>query len=156
MNSLIEEELPGNYMLRDDLMDMLSDQELAYKLPGDNPTLGELCVEMGAIQQVYTHSFRTLELDWNYRGSVPEAANSVESLKAWYKTLDAELIEVLSGLSEEDIHTKEIDRGYGFLASPYNQFQGYREAILVFYAKAVVYLRGMQKPISNEWKMWVG
>ena len=43
MNSLIEEELPGNQDLRDKLMEMLSDQELAYKLPGNNPTVGELC-----------------------------------------------------------------------------------------------------------------
>jgi hypothetical protein len=156
MNSIIENELPGNQILRDDLMTMLSDDDLAYKLPGDNPTLGELCVELGQTQQIYSHSFRTLELDWGYRGSMPEVPNSVASIKAWYETLDAELHEALSGLTEEGIHNREIDRGYGFIASPHIQFEVYREAVLVFYAKAVVYLRALQKPISEEWKRWVG
>ena len=156
MNSLIEEELPGNQDLRDQLMNMLSDQELAYKLPGNNPTLGELCEEMGQIQQVYTHSFRTFRHDWAYRDSKPETPNSVASLKDWYKNLDAQLVEALSGLSEADVHTKSIDRGHGFTPSPYVQFQIYREAILIFYAKASVYLKALEKPYSDEWKRWVG
>lgn len=156
MNSLIEEELPGNLDLRDKLLDMLTDQELAYKLPGNNPTLGELCEEMGQIQQVYTQSFKTLRHDWDYRYVKPETPNSVASLKDWFKKLDAELVEALSGLSEEDIHTKQIDRGHGFTPSPFVQFQIYREAILIFYAKASVYLKALEKPYSEEWKRWVG
>lgn len=156
MNSLIQEELPGNQDLRDQLMDMLSDQELAYKLPGNNPTLGELCEEMGQIQQVYTHSFKTLRHDWAYSDSQPETPNSVASLKAWYAKLDTQLVEALSGLSEADVHDKRIDRGHGFTPSPYVQFQIYREAILIFYAKASVYLKALEKPYSDEWKRWVG
>jgi hypothetical protein len=156
MNSLIEEELPGNQDLRDQLMDMLSDQELAYKLPGNNPTVGELCEEMGQIQQVYTHSFKTFRHDWAYRDSKPETPNSVASLKVWYKKLDAQLIEALNGLSEADVHTKQIDRGHGSTPSAYVQFQMYREAILIFYAKASVYLKALEKPYSDEWKRWVG
>ncbi len=156
MNSLIEEELPGNQDLRDQLMDMLSDADLAYKLPGNNPTLGELCEEMGQIQQVYTHSFKTFRQDWNYPASMPETRNSVASLKVWYKKLDAELVEALSGLSEVDVHAKQIDRGNGSTPSPYVQFQIYREAILIFYAKASMYLKALEKPYSDEWKRWVG
>jgi uncharacterized damage-inducible protein DinB len=156
MNSLIQEELPGNQDLRDQLLDMLSDEELAYKLPGNNPTLGELCEEMGQIQQVYTHSFKTLTHDWAYRDSKLETPNSVASLKVWYKKLDAELVEALSGLSEADVHNKQIDRGNGSTPSPYIQFQIYREAILIFYAKASVYLKALEKPYSDEWKGWVG
>lgn len=156
MNSLIEEELPGNQDLRDQLMGMISDQDLAYKLPGANPTLGELCEELGYIQQAYTHSFKTLKLDWTYRDSQPDAANSVASLDAWFKKLDAELIEALSGLSEDDIHNQQIDRGHGFIASPQVQFQIFREALLVFYAKASVYLKALEKPYPEQWKAWVG
>jgi hypothetical protein len=47
MNSLLEDELPGTHNLRDQLLGMITDQDLAYKLPGDNPTLGDLCKEMG-------------------------------------------------------------------------------------------------------------
>lgn len=156
MNSILENELPGNQDLRDQLMEMISDQDLAYKLPGTNPTLGELCEEMGHTQQVYIHSFKTLTLDWAYRDSQPEARNSVASLKAWYTKLDAELVEALSGLSEDDVHNKQIDRGHGFMASPYVQFQVYREALLIFYAKASMYLKALEKPYPDQWKMWVG
>lgn len=156
MNSLIEEELPGNQALRDQLMDMLSDHDLAYKLPGNNLTLGELCEEMGQIQQIYTQSFKTFRHDWAYRASKPETPNSVASLKDWYKKLDAELVEALSGLSEADVHDRQIDRGHGFTPSPYVQFQIFREAILIFYAKASIYLKALEKPYSEEWKRWVG
>ncbi len=156
MNSLIEEELPGNQELRDQLLDMISDGELAYKLPGNNPTLGELCEEMGQIQQVYTHSFKTFKHDWEYRDSSPETPNSTASLKAWFKNLDAQLVEALSGLSEADVHAKQIDRGHGFTPSAHVQFQIYREAVLIFYAKASIYLKALQKPYPDEWKRWVG
>ena len=156
MNSLIAEELPGNLDLRHQLLDMISDADLTYKLPGNNPTLGELCEDMGVIQQVYTHSFKTLTLDWAYRASRPETSNSVESLKTWYKTLDAEFEAALNAFSEEEVQSKHIDRGHGFLASVSVQFQIYREAILIFYAKASVYLKALEKPYPDEWKAWVG
>jgi hypothetical protein len=156
MNSLIQEELPGNQELRDELLEMLSDQELAYKLPGNNPTLGELCAEMGYIQQVYTHSFKTLKHDWTYRESAPAIPYQVANLKVWFQKLDAQLVEAISGLSEADVHALQIDRGHGFTSSPYVQFQIYREAILIFYAKASVYLKALEKPYSDEWKRWVG
>ena len=156
MNSLIKEELPGNQELRDQLLSMLSDAELAYKLPGNNPTLGELCAEMGYIQQAYTQSFKSLQHDWSYRDSEPETPDSVSSLKTWFKKLDTQLVEALSSLSEDDIHTKQIDRGQGFILSPHVQFQIFREAILIFYAKASLYLKALEKPYSDEWKRWVG
>lgn len=156
MNSLIEEELPGNFDLRDKLLDMLTDHDLTYKLPGNNPTFGELCEEMGHIQQVYAQSFKTFKHDWDYRYVKPETPNSVTSLKDWFKTLDAELVEALSTLSEADVHTRQIDRGHGFTPSAFVQFQIYREALLIFYAKASVYLKALEKPYSDEWRRWVG
>jgi hypothetical protein len=156
MNSLIEHELPGTHNLRDQLMGMISDQDLAYKLPGSNPTLGELCEEMGHIQQVYIQSFKTFKQDWGYRDSQVEATNSVASLSAWYQKLDAELVEALSGLSEDDVHNKQIDRGHRFTPSPYVQFLIYHEALLIFYAKASAYLKALEKPYPDEWKVGIG
>ena len=156
MNSLIEQELPGTQELRDQLMDMISDHDLTYKLPGHNPTFGELCEEMGQIQQVYIHSFKTFQQDWGYRASQLEATNRVASLKAWYKKLDAELYEALNELSEDDVHNKQIDRGDELTVSPYVQFQVYREALLIFYAKASVYLKALEKHLTDQWKGWIG
>ena len=45
--------------MRDHLLTVVSDADLAYKPPGQNPTLGELLVQMGDIEGIYTHSFET-------------------------------------------------------------------------------------------------
>ncbi len=156
MNTIINDELPGNHDLRDQFFDMINDHDLSYKLPGHNPTLGELCDELGQIQQVYTHSFRTFTLDWAYRDSKPDSINSVASFNAWFAALDADMYAALSVLSEADVQKPQIDRGHGFIASPFVQFQVYREALLIFYAKASVYLRALEKPINDQWKAWVG
>jgi hypothetical protein len=156
MNSLVEDEFPGTHNLRDQLMGMITDQDLAYKLPGSNPTLGELCEEMGHVQQVYIQSFKTFKQDWGYRDSDLEATNSVASLTSWYKKLDAELVDALGSLSEDDIQNKQIDRGHGFTPSPYIQFLIYHEAVLIFCAKASAYLKALEKPYPNEWKVGIG
>jgi uncharacterized damage-inducible protein DinB len=160
MNSIIEQEFeegyPGIATLRDQLMEILSDEDLAYKLPGHNPTLGELCEELGYHQQIYVHSFKTFKQEWDYRASEPTAPNSVASLQAWYKKMDAELYEALSALSEADIHHKQIDRGHGFTPSPFIQFQIYHEAHLIFYAKVSVYLKALEKQLTDDWKIGIG
>jgi uncharacterized damage-inducible protein DinB len=156
MNSLVEDEFPGTHNLRDQLMGLISDQDLTYKLPGSNPTLGELCEEMGHIQQVYIRSFKTFKQDWEYRDAQVETPNSVAGLTAWYKKLDAEMVEALSGLSEDDIHNKQIDRGQGFTPSPYVQFLIYHEAVLIFCAKASAYVKALEKPYSDQWKVGIG
>lgn len=156
MNSIIEDELPGQQIPRDLLMDMITDQDLAYKLPGYNTTLGELCEEIGHTQQIYTLSFRTFKQDWAYRGSKPEFTNSVASLKAWYKQLDAELYQSLSGLSEDDVQNKQIDRGQGFMPSPFVQFQIYREAMYILFGKASIYLKALEKSVPDQWQSWIG
>ncbi|NDJ78776.1 MAG: hypothetical protein GYB65_21205 [Chloroflexi bacterium] len=158
MNSLIEEEFPlhESQSLRYDLMAALTDRDLAYQLPGDNPTLGELCQEMGELEHSYIESFKTLKFDWPNRSTEPEMATSVDRLTAWYRTLDDEFEAVVGAFSEDDLHHKEIDRGDGVVVSAYTQFQIYREAIMMFYAKASVYLKALQKPVNDQWRAWVG
>ena len=107
MNSLIESEFPlrDTQSLRVDLMDMLTDVDLAYRLPGDNPTLGELCREIGETEHAYIQSFRTFDFDLSYRHPEPEIASSVERLKKWFAALDDEFEGVIRGFSEEELHS---------------------------------------------------
>jgi hypothetical protein len=64
MNSLIKNEFPlhETQSVRYDLMKTLTDSDLAYKLPGDNPTLGELCrktsVYLKALQKSVNDQWR--------------------------------------------------------------------------------------------------
>ncbi len=160
MNRIIEQEFEGQFpgiaFLRNQLMDVLSDEDLAYKLPGQNPMLGALCEELGYTQQVYIHSFKTFKQDWEYRDSHPIIPDSVENLKAWFKMLDAELYDAVNAFSEEEVQTKQIDRGYGFTPPVYVQFQIYHEAYLIFYAKVSVYLKALEKQVSDEWTIGIG
>ena len=158
MNSLIESEFPlhETQSLRYDLMQTLTDSDLAYKLPGDNPTLGELCREFGEVEYSYIQSFKTFKHDWSYRTSEPELATSVARLQAWYRTLDNEFETVVRGFSEDDLHHKQIDRGHGFTPSLAVQFQIYHEALLMFYAKASVYLKALQKSVNDQWQAGIG
>ncbi len=158
MNSLIENEFPlhATQSERYDLMQTLTDSDLAYKLPGDNPTLGELCREMGEVEYNYIQSFKTFKHDVSYRAAEPKLATSVARLQAWYTALDDEFESVMSGFSEDDLHHKQIDRGHGFTPSLFVQFQIYREALLMFYAKASVYLKALQKYVNDQWQMAIG
>jgi hypothetical protein len=158
MNSLIESEFPlhQTQRLRYDLLQSLTDSDLAYKLPGDNPTLGALCREMGEVEYSYIQSFKTFKHDWSYRTPEPELATSVARLQAWYTRLDTEFETIVRGFSEDDLRHKQIDRGHGFRPSLYVQFQIYHEALLMFYAKASVYLKALQKSVNDQWQAGIG
>ena len=158
MNSLIESEfsLHKTQIERYDLLQTLTDSDLAYKLPGDNPTLGELCREIGEVEYSYIESFKTFKHDRSYRTAEPKLATSVARLQAWYIALDNEFETVLRGFSEDDLHNKQIAREHGFTPSPYVQFQIYREALLMFYAKASVYLKALQKYVNDQWQAGIG
>jgi hypothetical protein len=129
---------------------------LADKRPGDNPTVGELCREFGDVEYCYIQSFKTFKLDWSYRHPDPEVAVSVARLQEWYRALDNEFEAVVREFSEDDLHHKQIDRGHDFTPSAFVQFQIYREALLIFYAKASVYLKALRKAVNDEWQAGIG
>ena len=158
MNSLLQNEFPLHeaQVERYDLIGALTDSDLAYKLPGDNPTLGELCLEIGEVEHNYIQSFKTFKHEPSYRNTEPDLATSVARLQAWYRTLDQEFETVMRGFSEDDLHHKQIDRGNGFTPSLYVQFEIYREALLMFYAKASVYLKALQKRVNDRWHTGIG
>jgi uncharacterized damage-inducible protein DinB len=157
MNSLMthgSEVLQATQAIRGQLMAVLSDADLAYKLPGKNPTLGEVCVGIGQTQQIYIDSFQTFQINWTPKPVDPALYGSVERLNAWYAELDQILNSTLANLSEEDVQNKIIDRG--FPATLTMQMHVYREALLIFYAKAIVYLNALGKPISEQAYYWIG
>jgi hypothetical protein len=140
--------------IRAELMDAVTDADLAYKLPGDNPTLGALCREMGQVEHTYTGSFRTLKHDWTYPAVDPGMETSVAQLKAWYATLDADLENTLLAYKDRDIQSLVVDRGWPM---PFGgQFHTYREALLIFYGKATCYLRALGKPLPEQMRGWIG
>jgi hypothetical protein len=158
MNTLLREEfdiLHGTQSLRTQIMDLLSNDDLAYRLPGDNVSLGELCREIGEVEQAYLDSFKMFKQDFSYRNSEPGLPGDVDRLKAWFKRLDAELDEALYALSDEDFQGRMIDRG-GFQVPPRVQVHIYVQALLIFYGKATLYLRALKKPLPKDVQAWIG
>ncbi|HYO87036.1 MAG TPA: DinB family protein [Candidatus Limnocylindrales bacterium] len=157
MNTLLTEfgdNLRELHQLQKDLLAQLDDNNLALSLPGNNPTLGEVLREMGEWQRRYIESFRTFRQDYSLRQSPPNVATSVEALKVWYAELETELIEAVGALTEEDLQ-KPVDRG-GFTPSASTQFHIYREMLLIYYGRLDVYVRALDRTISDQWRMWVG
>ncbi len=140
--------------IRTELMNAVTDADLAYRLPGNNPTLGAICREMGQVEQAYIEGFRTLKHRFSYPAVDPALETSVAALKAWYEILDAELESVLQSYADRDIQSIMIDRSWEV---PFGtQFHIYREALLIFYAKATCYLRALGKPLPEQMHSWIG
>ena len=156
MNNLFEEEIRGHHSMRDLLLTVVSDADLSYKMPGWNPTLGELLIEMGDLQGVYTHSFATLTFDWAHRQLPPPAPVTVSSLKDWFAVQDDAMAAALGRFSDEELRVNAIDRGNGFVASPFVQHQVYREAVYIFYGKLSVYLKALERDAGQDWAGWIG
>lgn len=156
MNSLFDEEIRGHHSMRDHLLTVISDADLDYKMPGQNPTLGGLLVEMGDLQGVYTQSFETSTLDWTQRQLRPPTPITIGNLKAWFDAQDDAMKRALDRFTEAEIQIDRIDRGSGFIASPFVQHQVYREAVYIFYGKLSVYLKALERDAGDRWAAWVG
>ncbi len=140
--------------LRDELMNILTDEDLAFSPGGGNPTLGELCRELGETEYAYARSYASFTIDFSYRADDEQLARSVERLKAWYAQLDSELQAALEALSDDDVAGKEMDRG-GFRVPLPISLDIYREALLIFYGKVDVYAKAMGKPLTQMWRDWI-
>lgn len=149
-----QEVLSATQELRGQLLAVLTDADLGFRPADGCLTLGELCREVGEVQHAYIDSFRTLRNDFSYRHD-PAVSGSVERLTAWYEQLDRELAAVLEGLEEADL-ARSVDRGDGFTPPVTTQFDIYREALLIFYAKAHVYLKALGKRVTGPWQWWIG
>ena len=140
--------------LRTQLLESLTDADLGFALPG-NPPLGDLCRDIGDTERAYIDSFRTRRLLWDTRNEEPGLDRSVERLQAWYAGMDAELEAALAAIPADEFRTGRIDRGEGFMMPIGSQFHTYREAILIFCAKADVYLRAMGNHRGEQWEDWI-
>ena len=156
MNTLFDEELRGHHRLRDQLLAAVSDADLDYRLPGRNPSLGQLLVEMGEVQGVYTHAFETFTLDWTHRRIPPPDHLTIVGRQPWFDANDAALDTAMSRSTDEVLRSDRVDRGGGFIASPFVQYEIFREAIYIFYGKLSVYLKALGIDAGEEWATGIG
>ena len=141
--------------LRTWLLEQLSDEDLAFALPG-NPPLGDLCVAIGDTERSYADAYRTRRLVWSRTEGDAGLGRSVARLQAWYAELDADLLAAIAAIPDDEFASGTVVRGDGFEMPLGGHFHTYREALIIFCGHADVYLRAMGKPRSEHWEDWIG
>ena len=157
MNSIMQDYYPTfeQYQAaRNQLMDLLNGDDLGFHLE-QNPTLGELCKEMGETQYCYLQSFKTLKLTFDYSNEETGLSTNINKLKSWFAEMDADLKSTLEALSQDSIDSQRIDRGSWEVPVQVN-LTIYTEALLIFYGKVWVYLNAMGKKKPQQWVEWIG
>ena len=140
--------------MRSQLLDLLSDADLAFHPGGQNMTLGALCRQVGETEHAYIQSLKTLKQDWSYRNTEADVVSSVARLKAWFQTLDDEMKAAMAAFSDEDMK-KTVDRG-GEAVTVEFQLDVYLQAVLIFLGKATIYLKAMNKPLPQSFEEYIG
>jgi len=165
VNQLLRQHLDSTFFvdyqdLRDQVMAVLSEADLARDLGRGTQTLGALCREMGEVEHAYIDSFRTFRRDFSYRHPDPAIERDRDALVAWFHRLDTDLLAALDALSDEDVRDRHMDGADfdpgEFSPSPAVQLDIYREALLIFYAKVSVYLLAFGIPLPGDWASWIG
>jgi hypothetical protein len=157
MNRYVTEKwswIDGSHQMRTQLLDMLSDVDLAFNPGGQNMTLGALFRELGEIEYAYAQSLKTFQQDWTYRNEDVGLERSVTRLKEWFQTLDEELTAAASALTDEDLK-KMVSRGVFALPADWH-LDAYLQAVLIFFGKATIYLKAMNRELPKEVREYIG
>lgn len=145
--------IEGSHGMRSQLLDILNDDDLAFSPGGQNMTLGALCLQMDEVEHSYIESLKTFKQDWSYRNTEVGLDSSVTQLKAWFQSLDDDLKATVSAFSDDDLK-KAIDRG-GFTMPVDLQLDVYLQALLIFFGKATIYLKAMNKQLPQQFQDYI-
>jgi uncharacterized damage-inducible protein DinB len=158
MNRVIQEKwswIDSSHAMRAELLDALSDADLGFNPGGQNMTLGALFCEIGEIEHSYVQSLKTFKQDWAYRNTEQGIENSIGKLKAWYRTLDDQMKATVAALSNEDLN-KPIERSGGNFMPVEMQLDLYLQALLIFFGKATICLKALNKPLPENVREYIG
>ena len=157
MNTLIEEKwvwIAGVHAMRSGLLESLSNADLVFNPGGQNSSLGELFREIGQVEQSYIDSFKNSKQDFLYRHPDPMLETSVANLTVWFQSMDAAFIETLSAITEADTH-KTIQRPAGNAVTLSLQVDIYIQAMMIFFGKAIIYYRTMEKSLPHSIQTYI-
>ncbi len=157
MNKLMQETwsmYAGTHNMRSEMLDRLTDADLSFSPGGQTMTLGALCKEFGEIEQSYIDSLTALTQNFDYRNTDPGLETSLARLKEWFHALDSKMQSTLAAMSDADLQ-KTIDRN-GFAPTIDVQMQIYLQALLIFFGKATIYFKAMNKPLPESVQAWIG
>jgi hypothetical protein len=163
MNSLVRDHLAATWFaayqdLRTQLMGVLGDDDLAFRPGGATYTFGQLCREIGEIEYSYIEAIRTFRQDFDWHNPDPRPERSVAALSTWFAELDKDLQAAIEAVTDDDATNRRFIRADIPDFSPLlpQELDIYREALLIFYAKASIYLRAMGRELPGDWQLWIG
>jgi hypothetical protein len=146
--------IEGSHGMRAGLLEKLSDADLAFTPGGQAMPLGALCREMGEVEFSYLQSLKTFKQDWDFPNPEADLETNVGKLKAWYAALDAELQAVVAAFSDEDLQ-KSVERPGGYAMPVETQLDVYLQALLIFFGKATIYFKAMNKPLPDSVREYI-
>lgn len=158
MNRYMENQwawVEASHQMRDGLLELFSEADLSFNPGGSNVTTGALLKGLGEVQHAYAESLKTLSTDFAYRNTESGLEDSLPKLKAWFQKMDADMKATLSAFSDADFE-KTIKRGSGYEMPLTVQMDVYIQALMIFFGKAMVYLRAMNKDIPEQMAEWIG
>ena len=158
MNRFMQEQWPifaETHARRTELLNRLSNADLSFSPGGQNITLGALIREMGEVETAYIESLTTRVQNFDYRNTEPGLDTDLTRLKAWFLSLDRQMQTMLEAMSDEDI-ARKIRRVNGAVVATDVQIHIYMQAALIFFGKAAVYLRAMNRPLPDSVQEWIG
>jgi hypothetical protein len=165
MNPILRDHLATTYfeeyqLLRTELVGTLTDDDLDFRPSATAFTLGELCRQIGEIEHSYVDALATFRQDFRWHNPDHEVESSIAALATWFADLDRDLQAAIEALTEVDTARRRIIRDdfdiEEFSPLPPQELDIYREALLIFYGKASVYLRAMGKDLPGHWPHWIG
>ena len=156
MNHMMNEKwswIEAAHGMRSQMLDILSNADLAFHPGGQNITFGALCRQMGETEHSYIQSLKIFKQEWSYRNTEADVVSSVARLKAWFQTLDDEMQATITAFSDEDVK-KTVERG-GYPVTVAFQLDVYLQAVLIFLGKATIYLKAMNKPLPQSFEEYI-
>lgn len=147
--------VPGLAMMRDAIIEQLSDADLDKNVGGESLIWGQLIDDCAEMQRSYLDAFSTLDQRWSPPRSPDEYPSTVAEILDRFHSIDHELATVLDGYSGNDWDavitrpddTKRTRRG---------QLEIYAQFMLIFLGKASVYARAHGHPLPPSLLTFVG
>ena len=150
-----EQWLPGLALMRDAVIEPLSDTDLVYDLGGSSLTWGQLIDDCAEMQRSYLDAFTTLDQRWAPPRPAREHRPTIAEILDNFHRLDRELALVLESFTHDEWEVV-IVRPDGTKRSRRGQLEIYAQFILIFLAKATVYTRAQGRDLRPSLLTFLG
>jgi hypothetical protein len=140
--------------MRAELLALLSNADLSFSPGGTNLPWGALLRELGELEASYIQALQTFRQDFSAHATDVGVERDLTRLTAWFDALDAELRATLAAFAEADWRKRVVRRGAPSTVA--REVDHYGEALLIFFGKATIYLKAMNRPVPASIVQTIG